>query len=205
MIDFEGDGLRILDFDIECRPITYAGSDFTFGEVTAIGSAWIVKGKPRDKQCGLLSVDHKSMRVMLRDFVKRYNEADMVTGHFIRGFDLPVVNGALLRLGMHPLEAKLSHDTKNDLLRRKHVSASQESLGAMLGIEAPKIQMTQQDWYEANTLQPKGIRKTKRRCLGDVVQHVEMREELIRRGWLSQPQVWVSASVGAGFSTKYVP
>jgi hypothetical protein len=32
--------LRVLDFDIENRPLTYLGSDFTTAEVTAIAWAW---------------------------------------------------------------------------------------------------------------------------------------------------------------------
>jgi hypothetical protein len=31
---------RVLDFDIENRPLTYLGSDFTTAEVTAIAWAW---------------------------------------------------------------------------------------------------------------------------------------------------------------------
>lgn len=204
-VQYEGDALKVLDFDVECRPITYGGGDFTFGQVTAIASAWIVRGKPRNIEVVHLDLDPRSHRRMLKAFVKRFNEADLVTGHFIRGFDLPVINGSLLREGLHPLTEKLTHDTKNDLLRRKHVSASQESLGAMLGLEHPKVAMTQQDWYEANTLTNRGIAKTRRRVVGDVKQHVELREQLLERGWLAPPKVWQSASVNSGFSTAYVP
>jgi hypothetical protein len=204
-IVFTGEPLKVLDFDIECRPVTYGGGDFTFGEVTAIASAWVVDGKPKHLEVVQLTQDHRSLRQMLRAFLRRYNEADMVTGHFIRGFDLPVLNGALLRQGLHPLSDKLTHDTKNDLLRRKHISASQESLGATLGLEHPKVVMTQHDWYLANTLQKKGLAKTRKRVAGDVKQHVELREELLKRGWLGRPKVWQSSSVNSGFSTAYVP
>lgn len=202
-VQYGGKPLKVLDFDIENRPITYLGSDFTTGEVTAIASAWIVNGKPKSMKCWALTLDRKSLIDMLMGFRERFEEADMVTGHFITGHDLTTLNGAYLRHRLPPLPSRLVHDTKNHLKKRKYVSASQESLGAMLGIEAPKIPMSQQDWYEANTLQPKGIAKTRRRAIGDVRQHVEMREELLRLGWLGQPKVWRSADSYAG--SVYTP
>ncbi len=37
---WEGEGLKILDFDMECRPLSYLGSDYTTDEVTAIAAGW---------------------------------------------------------------------------------------------------------------------------------------------------------------------
>lgn len=199
-LKFKGAGLRILDFDCECRPLSYLGSDYTTGEITAIACAWIVNGKARDTQVWALG-EHTSEEIAL-GFLERYNEADMVTGHFIRGFDLPLVNGLMLDNDLAPLSDKLSHDTKNDLRRRKYVSASQENLGYSLGLKAPKVQMNQQKWREANRLTPEGIALTKKRVLGDVKQHVQLRERLIELGWLDGPKVWRSAGHLSG---AYVP
>jgi hypothetical protein len=138
-IEYGGKGLRILDFDIENRPISYGGQDFTFAEVTAIACAWIVDGKPKGLRCWLLTPERASLDKMLTEFRKRYEQADIVTGHYITGHDLPVLNGAYLRRGLAPLGSKLAHDTSTNLKRRKYVSKSQESLGAMLGIDAPKV------------------------------------------------------------------
>lgn len=192
--------MRVLDFDTECRPLSYLGSDYTTGEVTAIATAWIVNGKPRDPHVWLLGVDDPVD--MLLDFRDLYDEADMVTGHFIRGFDLPVLNGAYLDNGLAPLDDKLTHDTKNDLIRRKYVSASQENLAASLGVAAPKVQMNQQKWREANRLTPDGIELTRKRVTGDVRQHVALREALLDLEWLGPPKVWKSTGSGTG---AYVP
>lgn len=197
---FTGSGLRILDFDCECRPLSYLGSDYTTGEITAIASAWIVNGKATRLECHALG--EVTGEEMLRAFVERYNEADMVTGHFIRGFDLPLVNGGLLDHNLPPLSDKLAHDTKNDLRRRKYVSASQENLGFSLGTNAPKVQMNQQLWRDANRLTETGIARTKKRVIGDVRQHVQMRERLLELGWLDSPKVWHS---GGTSSAAYVP
>jgi len=192
-------GLRILDFDTEVRPLSYLGSDYTTGEVTGIACAWIVNGKVRDMQSWLLGED--DVDDMVTGFLGRFDAADMVTGHFIRGYDLPVLNGMLLDLGYGPLGDKLTHCTKGELIKRKYVSASQENLGASLGIKAPKVQMSQQLWREANRLTPEGIALTRKRVEGDVRQHVQLREELMARGWLAPPKVWHSTGVSSGAYT----
>lgn len=180
----------ILDFDIENRPLSYLGMDYTTCEVTAIAAGWVnPPGWPNEHvDCWLLGqVDPV---YMLSRFVLMYHAADIVTGHYIRKHDLPILNGALLELGMDALPPKLTIDTKLDLKRHGGVSKSQESLAAMLGIEAPKVHMTQADWREANRLTRKGLEKTRERVVGDVVQHKAMRLELTKRGLLRPPKIW---------------
>jgi hypothetical protein len=126
----------------------------------------------------------------------------MVTGHYIRGYDLPNLNGALKEAGLPLLGPKLTCDTKLDLVKSSGVSKSQESLGAMLGIEAPKVHMTQADWREANRLTPKGVAKTIERVTGDVRQHIQLRDALLERGMLGPPRVWSPTPSGAG---RYSP
>lgn len=182
---YEDQNLKILDFDIENRPLSYLGQDFTTGEITAIACGWIGQKKV---YCWLLG--EVSYKELLSSFVAMYDEADMVTGHYIRKHDLPVINGALLELGMKPLSQKLSSDTKMDLIKSKYLSMSQESLSGVLGIKAGKQHMTQPDWREANRLTAAGLRKTKKRVCSDVETHRQMRELLIKRGLLKPPKLW---------------
>lgn len=198
---FTGKPLRWLDFDVECRPLSYLGQDFTTGQITAIAAAWIVDGKPVDLDVRVLNKRESSYKKMLEWFVGLYHEADGVTGHYIRGFDLPVINGALLDLHMEPLSDKLTHDTKSDLLRRKYMSVSQENLGALFGLDNPKVQMNTPKWREANKLTPEGLDLTAERVVGDVVQHIELREALLEAGWLGAPKIWRSSGVN---SPRYV-
>ncbi len=190
--------LRILDFDLENRPLSYLGSDFTTGDITAIAWGW---ADEEQVYCEVQTKRDWSRSVMLRAFLEAYNEADMVTGHFIRGYDLPVINGALMEIGLEPLSDKLSSDTKNDLKKRKYISASQENLGAMLGLEAPKVQMNTPKWREANRLTTEGIAITQERVIGDVVQHKQLRLKLIELGWLGTPKVWRSSGTPGGAYT----
>lgn len=194
---FTGKALRILDFDSEARPLSWYGGDFVTKELTAIAGQFI--GEKRIYCWALGEVDEIEM---LQSFRELYDAADMVTGHFIRGYDLPVINGAMLEYGLPPLGQKLSHDTKLDLLKFSGLSKSQENLGAMLGLEHPKVQMDQAKWREANRLTKKGIALTKKRVKGDVVQHIELRTTLIQRGMLGSPKVWTPKS---SHSPNYLP
>ena len=180
---------RVLDFDIENRPLSYLGMDFTTTEVTAIAWSWNPDAPVMVK---LLGIDDP--RLMLESFRCVYDEADIVTGHYIRKHDLPIINGAMLELGLPGLNPKLTSDTKLDLVTLGGVSKSQESLAAMLGIEHPKVHMTQADWREANRLTLEGLRKTEERVAGDVRQHMAMRNELARRGLLKPPKTWRPAT-----------
>lgn len=178
---------KILDFDIENRPLSYMGGDLTTSEITAIAAGW---SDMDTVACWALG--ECSPRYMLERFVHVYNEADIVTGHYIRKHDLPIINGALVEFGMPTLGPKLTIDTKLDLTTWSFMAQtkSQEALGRTLNIPAPKIGMSQADWREANRLTLEGIQKTRERVIGDVVQHKQLRLELTRRGLLGPPQRW---------------
>jgi hypothetical protein len=167
--------------------------------VTAIAWSW---AGTETVECALQTKHPNSLVRMLRRFRDVYEAADMVTGHFIRGYDLPVLNGAMMECGIPHLGPKLTCDTKNDLLKRKYISVSQENLAAMLGLAEPKVQMNTPKWREANRLTTKGLDITSERVIGDVVQHKALRLELLRRDWLAGPTVW---RPGGGPDGDYTP
>ena len=178
---------RILDWDLENRPLNYVGDDFTFSEITAIGWKFIgTKGEPE-----ALCLGEVPFRTMLLGFVAAFIQADMVTGHNIIKHDLRILNGALLEEGLSPLPPVMVSDTYMHLKKKGGVSGSQENLSKMLGVRSPKVGMSQADWREANRLTPEGIEKTRRRVVGDVKQHIALRKELLKRGWLKPPTLWV--------------
>lgn len=184
---------RILDFDIENRPLSYLGSDFTTAEVTAIATGWLPpKGwrVPEIINCNTLQPDGSGMRFMLEWFRKLYDKADIVTGHYIRKHDLPIINGALLEQNMPPLKPKLTIDTKLDLLPVSGISKSQESLGDILSTSESKYHMTQADWRLANRLTPEGISLARARVMADVRQHMQMYRKLADLGYLRSPKLW---------------
>ena len=179
--------LRVLDFDLENRPLSYLGQDYTTTEITAIAACFV--NEPHSMKVWLLGQDAPT--TMLKQFRIMYDTADLVTGHYIRGHDLPIINGAMVELGLRPLDEQLTCDTKLDLIKKGPAfSASQENLSEMLGIAAPKVHMNTVKWREANRLTPGGINLTRARCVGDVVQHMALRKELLKRGLLNPPRQW---------------
>jgi hypothetical protein len=186
----ENSGMRVLDFDLENRPLSYWYDGRCTAEVTAIACRFIGE---EERHVWLLGV-HRA-KSMLEEFRQLYDEADMVTGHYIRRHDLPIINAALIENERPPLAPKLTSDTRLDLVRFGDLAKSQEALGAMFGLEAPKEKMTQTDWREANRLTPDGLRQTMRRVMGDVDQHIQLRQALLERGLLGAPRMWRSGGV----------
>jgi len=192
---------RILDFDIENRPLSYWQPDCPTAEITAIASCWT--DDLSSMQVLLLTPDMDGPTDMLEIFRERYDQAGMVTGHYIRRHDLPIINGALYELGLPLLGKKLTCDTKLDMFKKSDVPATQEFLLETLQVKdiygkpLSKFHMSQSDWREANRLVPKGLVKTAERVSSDVYAHMAMREEMLRRGMLRAPSYW---NPGGGFS-----
>jgi len=208
-----GEG-KILDFDIENRPLSYWIADRPTAEITAIASMWVgdhdslevwLLGPPcfhrgcpgySGGRCSEWPEEVMTLREMLARFTLRYNEATLVTGHYIRRHDLPIINGSLYELGMPLLSGKMSCDTKLDMFKKADIPASQEFLLELLkpvcpiGMQVYKEHMTQHDWREANRLLPEGLRRTAVRVGSDVHSHSHMRDEMLRLGMLRAPSMW---------------
>lgn len=177
--------IKILDFDIETRPLTY-WADRPTAEITAIASCWA--GDLGSMEAHLLGRDDPL--AMLQAFVKRYNEADIVTGHYIRRFDLPMINGALMEFGLPSLGPKLTIDTRLDLKRKGDIPATQEYLVELLGLPGGKYQMSQHKWRGANRLTEAGVQRAYERVTSDVYGHILLRIDMAKRGLLGSPKVW---------------
>jgi hypothetical protein len=178
----------VLDFDIETRKVGFhtGGRWNPDGcEPTAIAFSWVGSD---DIYVKLLGVDDP--KEMLLFFKDHYDEADLVTGHYIRRFDLPILNGALIEHGMTPLGEKLSSDTKNDLVDFAGLSKSQENLSAMLSLAEDKYHMSDHNWRLSTRLTPEGIERARRRVMDDVKQHKQLRAALLEAGILKAPRVW---------------
>lgn len=191
--------IRILDFDVECRPMAWYGGDWVTKEITAI--AWRFVDEPEEAtRVWLLTpsttwAEHlEKRREGMRAFLADYDQAGMVTGHYIRGFDLPLISGTCFRLGLPPLSAKLAHDTKQDLIRMSGLSKSQENMAAYLDLKHEKQKMNTHLWEVGNSLVEEGRRETERRVVGDVNQHIEFRQSLLDSGALLDARTWESGA-----------
>lgn len=193
MLRLEAAEPAILDFDCECRPIAWYGGDQVTKQPTAIAWKWV--GSEYHSVAYIGESDRSSHVIdeeilMLEAFRDAYEDADIVTGHYIRGFDLPLLQGAMMRLGLPLLGPKLAQDTKNDLVAAQGISKSQENLGAMYELEHPKVGMNTALWGLGNMLIPEGIEATIDRVVGDVIQHVALRREMLALGHLGPPRLY---------------
>jgi hypothetical protein len=185
--------LKVIDFDMECRPLSWFGGDFVTKEITAIAwrfldekktHCWTLTHQPTER------LFEEAIREGLGLFVGAFEKADIGTGHYVRGFDLPTLNSALAEVGMNVLNSKMIQDTKGDLPKMSGISKSQENLGGLLKLEHEKVQMHQGTWRSANRLTKEGVALSRKRCIGDVEQHIEFREVLLERRLLSPPSRW---------------
>lgn len=178
--------LRTLTFDLEARPLGWVSSDYVHSEITVAAWAWTGE----TPQARALTKDNRSRLRMLRALRKAYDEADMVVGHYIRSFDLPLFNAMLSELGEPPLVGKLTQDTKNDLVKMSGISKSQKNLAAMFGVTEEKVDMTVPAWRNANRLTKDGVGLAVNRAVFDVAQNIALREELLARRLLGPPKIW---------------
>jgi hypothetical protein len=122
--------------------------------------------------------------------MKVFDEADIVTGHYLRKHDLPLLVDHCARLGLPLPGDTLVSDTKVDLVSVRGLGASQENLSLTFALSAAKHHMAGAEWRIANSLNAEGREGTRKRVVTDVAQHKQLRLELINRGLLGPPQMW---------------
>jgi hypothetical protein len=184
--------LRVLYFDLECRPGHWIGGDYVSKVITA--SAWMW-GDSSAPAMVMTHYDYKPFEIADATAMA-IEEADMVVGHYIRGFDLPLLNGELLRGNAEPLKPVLSLDTKLDLNKAHGRSKSQKNLAADFGLEEPKVDVTLAEWEAFNGREDEADGPVIVRVVGDVVQNMALRAVLAEAGWLGAPRVWRPESSG---------
>lgn len=184
---------RVLGFDIENMPLTYYAPDYPTSKVTVIGMAF--EGEPK-KDMHVCIVDPVNntgctMTQMYVHFIERYEEATLVTGHYIRKHDLPTINGMLFEEGYFGgLSAKMTSDTKDDLPKWRGLPKNLEFLLDQLEVRTSKKHMTQYNWRAANTFTEQGLAAVLERSKTDVIGQLQVRRELIDRGYLKAPRLW---------------
>ena len=189
---------RALCFDFESRPSAFWWGDKTTAQITAFGWKW--RDEP-DAHALLLMRDGRfqgddgrkvSARTAYAAFRLSLSHADLVYGHNIRAFDLPLFQSGLYRLGLPMLPELRTTDTLKDIPKRKDMSASLENMAAMLGLddEGGKKHMSVNDWETANRLEPEGIAEARERVVSDVLLQERLRDRLIELELLREPRVW---------------
>ena len=181
-----GGPLRILDFDTECRPMHY-NEWRAESQITGIAWSWVGED---DVHVEILNQNLRNETSMMRRFLEIFGRADIVTGHYIRRHDLPLIVDHCARLGLPIPRQVLASDTKVDHVDVRGLGLSQENLSVTFGLAAEKHHMSGAAWRVANQLDRAGREGTRKRVVDDVIHHKQLRAELIERGLLKAPRVW---------------
>ena len=179
---------RVLDFDLETLAAGFADPNWVPQKITCAAWSWVGEEKVHATISDKMGFFTPELRVeMLRPLLKALYQADMVTGHNLIRFDLPVLNAECHRLGLPPLKAFLVQDTMR-VAKMKGFKKGQDNISELLETVQKKQAMTWQEWEDA--YEEDGWKSIISRAKSDVMQHKEMRAEMLERGWLKPPAMW---------------
>lgn len=183
-----GSPKRILDFDIETLAAGYADPAWVPDKITCISASWIGEDEVFTWMTGQRGYWSRKARArkVLRPFYELLSEAEMVTGHNIRRFDLRVFNAEAMRCGVEPVRQILVEDTMA-ILRSKGFKKGLDNIAVELGCGGKRA-LSWSEWDKA--YEDPSWTVVKERCESDVRLHKRVREEMRSRGWLKPPTLW---------------
>lgn len=179
---------RTLDFDIETVASGFADPEWVPQTVTAWACSWVDEEQVNYR---LLPVRHlhdtDERRRFLAPLLDYIAEAEMLTGHNIRRFDLPVLNAEAMRLGLPTIGSVLTQDTIR-LPKSKGFKKGMDNIGVLLGVPEEKLPLNWQSWQNAYAESDMGT--VRERVVSDVRMHKMLRQRMMDCGWLEAPRVW---------------
>ena len=180
---------RVLDFDLETIAAGFADPNWVPQKITCVAWSWVGEDEVHVRICGPAGLFGKPQKraSMLIPFLAELEKADMVTGHNILRFDLPILQAECLRLGLPPLKQVRVQDTMR-IVRTKGFKKGQDNLEALLKSKQQKLALNWQQWQDAyDEYDWSTIRE---RAVTDVKGHKEIRAEMLKREWLKPPVEW---------------
>ena len=179
---------RILDFDIEALCGSYDDPNWAVSKITAVAWAW--EGSDHvEVRCDPVGFFDRDRRAaLIAPLLEAIEEADVLQGHNIVRFDLPVLNAECMRLGLPTLGRQMVADTIK-MIRTKGFKKGQDNIGVLLDVPLRKRALNWQEWDDAYSEgEPWPVVQDRVRT--DVLQHRMIAAEMGRRGWLKMRKVW---------------
>lgn len=194
------DGSDVLIFDLEARPTAWIGGDYVGRTMTAFAYTYLDAGD--DVVCRTLqSTGTPEERIsswhdMVIEIAAAVESADLVIGHWVRGFDLPLLNADLERVGrIEPLGRLLTIDTKSDRLTGSGLSQSLENLAFRYDTSVQKMDMREPMWEEYNCWQTeRSVKWVRDRVSTDILATRELYVAMNDAGRLLGPKAWDPSS-----------
>ena len=175
---------RVFAFDVEARPGPWAGSDFTFRNMLSLA------GRYEDMVTTVYLAPGFNAKDLER-FVAPLREGALVVTHNGPRYDLPFLNGTLIKNGLRPLGRLLISDTYAHFPKRGQAfSASLGNLAQRFEVDHQKGHMSEVDWDGAYHGRPEALEKLKVYNVGDVNTTLDLRAKLLELGLLGPPRTW---------------
>ena len=178
---------RVWAFDVEARPGPWAGSDFTFRHMLSIAGVYA------DDISHPVYLGPGFTPKQLERFIKPMREGHLIVTHNGPRYDLPFLNGTLMRMGLRPLGRVLLSDTYAHLPKRGSAfSASLGNLAQRFEVEHQKGSMSEVDWDQAYNGDPQALAYLEEYNITDCLTTLSLREKLLELGLLGPPRLWPS-------------
>lgn len=180
---------KILTFDLEARPTAWIGGDYVGRSLTAYAFKYL--GEDKTYRDAIKPGDYDHWAMMVEHLAEAVDEATLCVGHYVRGFDFPLLNADLERVGAPSLSRRLSIDTKIDRLQGDGLSQSLENLANRYELDTQKMPMREPMWEEFNLWQTERSRKwVIERVVTDVQGTEQLFVALEKAGRLKTPAAW---------------
>jgi hypothetical protein len=176
---------RTFCFDVEARPGPWAGSDFTFRSMLSLAGCY------EDDPAGMRYLPPGFTASDLEWFVGPFRGNCLIVTHNGPRYDLPFLNGTLIKFGLDPLPRLLVSDTYAHFPKRGQAfSASLGNLAQRFDVEHQKGSMSEVDWDGAYAGEKEALEKLREYNTGDVLTTLSLRKALMEVGLLRSPRMW---------------
>ena len=170
-------------FDVEARPGPWGGGDFTFKHMLSLA------GGPDEHNIDYLGPGFKARA--LERWVRPLREPCLVITHNGPRYDLPLLNGTLVKMGLSPLPPLMVSDTYAGLPKRGLAfSASLGNMAKRFGLEQQKGSMGEVDWERVYAGDREALDDLMHYNIGDVFTTLALHRRLSELGLLKAPQRW---------------
>lgn len=175
-IEWEGEGLRVLDFDTENIPGFYWYDERCTDFLHTIACAWA--DDPKDYHVWQMRWSSKLgmhfPRRSYMEFKEIVESAGIVTAHNVARHDIPLLNGHADRYGLPRIKWPRVVDTLTHIKKSSGVPRSQEYLADREDLGEKKMHVGLYTWEGAARGKPDAMQVVADRCLSDVISHIEL-------------------------------
>jgi hypothetical protein len=178
----------VLIFDMEARPTAWFGGDFVGRAMTAFACCTLSDPRPYSV---VLTRKDRSTYKMAAELESLIADAALSVGHYVRGFDFPLLAAELERNNLPSLGRTLALDTKMDRKQSMGISESLENLAARYDLTVQKMGMHEPWWEEFNLWQtPRSVELVRSRVESDILATRELYIAMEKAGRLKKPKAW---------------